>query len=150
VSDGIVAPAARSNGNTRRRPFLGPYLIAQSSAVRLMGLRSLIPDPAPAESNTRTHSACPDMLAIATPARWRGGVSHRSIWSSPDSLRLRTGVTAVPQIFLQSYAYASAAVPLTPAGERLVIEDDDRDDVAHVPTKTEEVHGFFSGLFASN
>ena len=32
-----------------------------------------------------------------------------------------TGVTAVPQIFLQSYAYASAAVPLTPAGERLVI-----------------------------
>ena len=32
-----------------------------------------------------------------------------------------TSVTAVPQIFLQSYAYASAAVPLTPAGERLVI-----------------------------
>ena len=27
----------------------------------------------------------------------------------------------MPQIFLQSYAYASAAVPLTPAGERLVI-----------------------------
>ena len=41
--------------------------------------------------------------------------------AAPDSLIDFTGVTAVPQIFLQSYAYASAAVPLTPAGERLVI-----------------------------
>ena len=35
-----------------------------------------------------------------------------------------SSVTAVPQIFLQSYAYASAAVPLTPAGKRLVIGEE--------------------------